>query len=89
VACVAAFPRKSIDTKPIMGKQAKSYTVSACCHIFKTRFILRHDGLKWSDSTPYEETVFQTRKEAEAFAADESAMFEVPHTMEIREHLLD
>lgn len=72
-----------------MKKQDTLYTVAACCHIFKTRFVLRHDGLKWSDSMPYEETVFETRKEAEAFAVEESSMFEVPHKMEILEHLLD
>jgi len=38
---------------------------------------------------PYEETMFETREDAEAFAVQESSMFAVPHKMEITEHLMD
>ena len=72
-----------------MKKQDTVYTVTACCRMFKNRFFLQHDGIKWSDKTPYEETMFETREEAEAFAVQESAMVEVPHKMEITEHLMD
>ena len=72
-----------------MKKQETVYTVTACCRMFKTRFVLRHDGRNWSDKVPYQETMFETRADAEAFAVQESAMVEVPHKMEITEHLMD
>ena len=72
-----------------MKRQDTLYTVTACCRMFKHRFVLKHDGLKWSDSIPYEETMFRTREDAEAFAVQESSIFAVPHKMEITEHLMD
>lgn len=66
-------------------KTMKSYTVTANCKHIATRYSLRHDGEDWTEEPPYEETTFATREEAEAFAAEESAKFEVRHEMVIVE----
>lgn len=63
----------------------KNYTVTANCKHVDTCYSLRHNGEGWTKKSPYEETAFATREEAEAFAAEESAKFDVLHEMVIVE----
>lgn len=63
----------------------KTYTVKAHCQHVDTRYTLRHDGEKWTEKAPFEETLFPSFQEAQAFADEESKGFEVRHTMVIEE----
>ena len=63
----------------------KTYTVIAKCQHIDTGYTLRHDGEKWTEAAPFEETTFSTLDAAEKFAEKESEKIDVRHEMVIVE----